>query len=108
MTPDIIQINNLQEYLITNPTATYLVRVKGDSMKDSGILSGDILIIDRSIPMQNDSVIVAILNNNFTIRRLIKREGRTYLLPDNDDYEIIDVTDNPEYEEWGTVTYAIR
>jgi len=108
MTPDIIQINNLQEYLITNPTATYLVRVKGDSMKDSGILSGDILIIDRSIPMQNDSVIVAILNNNFTIRRLIKREGRTYLLPDSDDYEIIDVTDNPEYEEWGTVTYAIR
>ena len=64
-----IDLNNL---LIENPSATYYVRVNGDSMLGAGILSGDLLIVDRSIEVTNNCIVVAHLDGEFTVKRIKK------------------------------------
>ena len=65
---------NLNEYLIQNSAATFCVKVKGDSMVGSRITTGDILIVDRSLSPQNQNVILAILNGNFIVKKLLYKE----------------------------------
>src|SRR5215210_6462230 len=63
---------DLNEQLINNKPATFFFRMNGDSMEGSGIFSGDILIVDRSITNANGKVIVAVLNGEMLVRRLEK------------------------------------
>jgi len=65
---------DLNEYLIENPSSTFYVRVEGDSMIGAGIYSGDILIVDRSLEAQNRKIVLAILNGEFTVKKLIKNK----------------------------------
>ena len=64
-----IDLNNL---LIENPSATYYVRVNGDSMLGAGIANGDLLIVDRSIEVTNNCIVVAHLDGEFTVKRIKK------------------------------------
>lgn len=75
------------------PAADYLLRVRGDSMKDGGILDGDLLAVHRTTEVNNGDLIVARVEDEVTVKRL-KRHRSKYqitLLPDNDDYAPIDV-----------------
>ena len=63
---------DLNEYLINNPSATYYVRVLGDSMADAGITSGSLLIVDKSIEVSNGKIVVAFLDKEFTVKRIKK------------------------------------
>lgn len=99
---------DLNEYLVSHPVATFFVRVQGESMREADIHSGDILIVDRSLEATNGKIIVAVLNGEFTVKRLRKENGQLWLMPENDDFEPIPVTPESDFEVWGVVTWIIH
>ena len=99
---------DLNEYLVRHPAATFFVRVTGDSMTGAGINSGDILIVDRSVRAVNGSIIVAILNGGFTVKRFSSGGGAVRLYPENPAYEPIDVAPGEDFEVWGVVVHVIH
>ena len=99
---------SLDQYLIHHPAATFFVRVAGDSMTGAGILSGDLLIVDRAIAPQSGSVVIAIINGELTIKRLQRQGDRVVLMPENPAYSPIPILDGMEFEIWGVVTKAIH
>lgn len=99
---------DLNEHLIKHPAATFFVRVTGDSMIGAGINSGDILIVDRSVSAVNGSIIVAVVNGEFTVKRLAGRGGVILLCPENPAYEPIEVKNGVEFEVWGVVMHVIH
>jgi len=99
---------DLNDYLVKHPAATFFVRASGDSMIDAGIHSEDILIVDRSLEAQNDSIIIAVLNGELTVKRLQKKEKRIYLLAENTAYKPIEVTEDEDFLIWGVVTSVIH
>jgi DNA polymerase V len=96
------------EHLVKNPAATFFVRVKGDSMRDAGIASGDILIVDRSVQAADNQIVVAMLDGDFTVKRIPKRKGRVFLEAENNAYPPIEVGENQELVIWGAVTFVIH
>lgn len=97
--------------LIRNPDATFYGRVDGDSMIDAGICDGDIAVIDRSVEAQNGDVVVAFVNNEFTIKYLDlshKEEGYIELKPANPDFQPIRIDDGDRFEVWGVVVWTIK
>ncbi|MCP5505995.1 MAG: translesion error-prone DNA polymerase V autoproteolytic subunit [Chlamydiales bacterium] len=99
---------DLNQFLIKHPAATFFVKVEGDSMKGGGILNGDLLIVDRAITPQNGQVIVAVLNGEFTLKRIKKEGSRLFLKPENPSFPLIEVTEEMDFQVWGVVTYAIH
>ena len=99
---------DLNEYLVQHPAATFFVRVTGDSMTGAGINSGDILIVDRALRAVSGSVIVAILNGEFTVKRFRISGGRVRLCAENPAYEPIEVTEGSDFEVWGVVAHVIH
>ena len=99
---------DLNEYLVKHPAATFYVRVEGDSMIGAGIQSGDILIVDRSLEPAHNKIIVAIVDGEFTVKRLLFRGKRIILAPENDNYEDLEITDGIDFAVWGVVTSVIH
>jgi DNA polymerase V len=99
---------DLNEYLVKNPPATFLVRVSGHSMKDAGIFDGDILVVDKSLQPVSGSIVVAILHGEFTVKTLKMQSMKTYLVPANGQYKPIEVTPEMDCEVWGVVASVIR
>ena len=99
---------DLNEYLIRHPLSTFFVKVKGDSMIDSGISEGDILIVDRSIEAKNYSIVIAILNNEFTVKRVALKKKEVFLVPENPKYKPIKIDKSMDFQVWGSVTYVIK
>ncbi len=99
---------DLNEHLIKHPTATFFLRVRGDSMIGAGIHDNDVLVVDRSLEPVNGKIVIAIVDGDFTVKRLIRRQGKTLLVPENDVYEPIEFTDNQDLEIWGVVTGVTR
>jgi DNA polymerase V len=99
---------DLNTYLIKHPSATFFVRVSGDSMIGAGIRSGDMLIIDRSLEPLNNDIILAILDGGFTVKRWRKLGARVFLLPENPSYQSIEVGAEQDFEIWGVVIHVIH
>ncbi len=99
---------DLNEHLIKHPAATFFVKVKGDSMIKAGINSGDILVVDRSLEPKDKKIVVAILNGEFTVKRVRKMKDKLYLVSENDDYLPIEIKDDAEFEIWGVVAHVIH
>jgi DNA polymerase V len=99
---------DLNEELIRNPAATFLVRVKGESMRDAGIHSGDTLIVDKSVTPVDRQIVVAMIDGEFTVKRFRKTNGRIFLEAANDTFAPIEVGENQELTIWGAVTYIIH
>ncbi len=97
---------DLNEFLVQRPAATFLVRVQGDSMKDAGILDGSILVVDSSIEPQSGMIVLAIVDNEFTVKRLVKVRKTWTLRPENPDYSAIKVTKDTEIR--GVITASIQ
>lgn len=97
--------------LIKNPEATFYGRVSGDSMRDAGINEGDIAVIDRSLQPTDGDVIVAYVNEEFTIKYLDlthKEEGYIELRPANPDYSPIRIDSTDNFRVWGVVVWTIK
>lgn len=99
---------DLNELLVKKPAATFFARAKGDSMINAGIYDGDILIIDRSMTAQNNQIVLAVVNGEFTLKRLLKKNGKISLLPENPKYKPIEITEAIEFSIWGVATNAIH
>lgn len=99
---------DLNDYLISNKSATFLVKVQGTSMIDVGIFDGDLLVIDRSKEFVNGKVILGVLNGEFTVKRLEIKKDKVFLLPENDQFDKIEITEEMDFKIWGLVTFAIH
>ena len=95
---------DLNEHLILNREATFIFRVKGDSMTGIGIYEGDELLVDRSIEARHGNIVLAVLNGDFTVKRLYQRGGVVKLLAENPLYPPIVIKEGEELVIWGVVT----
>ena len=95
---------DLNEHLIRNKEATFIFRVQGDSMIGIGIYEGDELLVDRSIDARHGHIVLAVLNNEFTVKRLYRRGGVVKLLAENPLYPPLVLKDGQELFIWGVVT----
>jgi DNA polymerase V len=99
---------DLNKHLVKHPAATFFVRVAGDSMTGAGIHPGDILVVDRAIEPQDSSVVIAVLDGELTVKRISRRDGRLYLVPDNCRYRPLEIVEDMEFEVWGVVTAVVH
>lgn len=99
---------DLNKELISNESATFYARVRGDSMTLAGISDGDLLIIDKSKTPLNGSIVVCLINGEFTVKRLQINANQSYLIPENDSYKPIKINPENDVTIWGVVTYTIK
>ena len=99
---------DLNQLLIEHPSATYYIRVNGDSMLDAGILNGDLLIVDRSLEVINNSIVVAYIDGDFTVKRIRKNKNKLFLQAENNKYQPIEITEEMDFELFGVVAHAIH
>lgn len=99
---------DINELVVQHPAATFFVRVEGDSMVDAGIRSGDILVVDRSMEAKSGKIVVAVVNGEFTVKRLKMDSKGVFLLPENPRYPPIKVEEGSECSVWGVVSYIIH
>lgn len=99
---------DLNAQLLVNPCSSYLFRVKGDSMEGIGIFEGDAIVVDRSIEPQHNHVVLAVVDQEYMVRRLYKRERTVRLVPENEKYHTLDMMEGRELVIWGVVTASIR
>jgi DNA polymerase V len=99
---------DLNELLIPHPAATFFVKVKGESMKNAGIHPGDILVVDRSLEPLSGRIVVAVLDGEFTVKRLLLENKEAILIPENPSFPQIRITKERDFQVWGTVTYVIK
>ena len=77
-------------------------------MINAGIHDGDILIVDRAIEPADSKIVIAVLNGEMTVKRIRKAGGKLYLVPENDEYTAIEVSEDMEFQIWGVVTSVIH
>ena len=100
---------DINDYLIEQADATFLVTITGLSMRDVGLLPKDIAIVDRSKVAHIGSMVMAIVDGEFTIKFLgLGEEGKPILMPANPDFKVIEIKENMQFEIWGVVTGSIR
>ncbi|MBF0238953.1 MAG: translesion error-prone DNA polymerase V autoproteolytic subunit [SAR324 cluster bacterium] len=99
---------DLNDYLIKNKAATFYVRVEGDSMIGAGIHHGDLLIVDRSIKPVSGKVVIAVLDGDLTVKRLIHQDNRCCLVAENPKYPPLEIDENHDFQIWGVVTGVIH
>jgi DNA polymerase V len=99
---------DLNKHLIKNPSATFYGRVKGVSLKNAGIDNGDLLIIDRSLEPTNGKIAVCYIDGEFTAKRIEISKKEIWLIPENENYHPIKVTEDNNFLIWGIVTHVIK
>ena len=99
---------DLNEYLVQHKEATFFLRVRGDSMTGLGILNDDLLVVDRSLPVEDGNIVIAAIDGEFTVKQLVHdRKGYT-LKSANPAYRDIIVDPEGDLEVWGVVRWAIH
>ncbi|ERP98973.1 MULTISPECIES: LexA family protein [Acinetobacter] len=99
---------DMNEHLISNECATFIVKVGSLSMKNAGIDIDDELIVDRSLDAKHDDIVVALVDNDFTVKRLKIEQHRTWLKAENPDYDDIHLKDGQQLIIWGVVTFILK
>jgi DNA polymerase V len=100
---------DLNEFLVQNKPATFLFTVKGDSMSGAAIEEGDLIIVDRSRTARHNNIVVAVVDGEYTVKRLYKQSGQVELRPENPKYHPIRFDDkHGELAIWGVVVGLVR
>lgn len=99
---------NLHELLVRNPPATFFLRAAGDSMLGCGIHDGDLLVVDRSLEAGHNRVVIAALDDELLVKRLVRRGKEVYLAPANPEYPEIEITNREYVFIWGVVSFVIH
>jgi DNA polymerase V len=99
---------DLNELLVNNKAATFFLRVKGDSMVNAGIHHGDIIVVDRSVQPVHRSIVVAVVDGELTVKRLITRSASAELHAENPKYAPICLQEGQELTIWGVVTSSVH
>ena len=101
----VLDINDL---VVQHPESTFFVRVEGDSMEGIGIFSGDVLVVDRDIETRHGVIVVAAVNGELVVKRLVTQAGRRELHSENEAYAPIVLGEEEECFIWGVVTGSVR
>ncbi len=99
---------DLNSLVIRHPEATFFARVEGDSMKDEGIVEGDILVVDKSIEPYDGCLAVAFVDGEFTLKRVRKEPDKILLVPANPKYKVIEISPENEFAVWGVVNWVLK
>ena len=99
---------DLNKHIVKNPTATFFVRVAGDSMIGAGIHHGDLLVVDKSLEPKNKNVVIAVINGELTVKRIRIRKNKITLEPENESYPAVEITEGSEFQVWGVVTNVVH
>lgn len=105
---EIDKTTDLNSLIIDNPEHNFLLKVSGESMIGAGIYPGDIAVVDRTIEAKNGKIIIAVLNAAITIKRLVIKDNKQLLTPENNDFPTITINKNDEFYIWGVVTNVIH
>ncbi|WP_455813720.1 translesion error-prone DNA polymerase V autoproteolytic subunit [Pseudomonas graminis] len=98
---------DLNKFAIKHPSATYFIKVSGDSMRGAGIGDGDLLIVDRSLTAVHGDIVVAAVAGEFTVKELRTRPT-LQLVPHNSEYSAISFLSEEELEIFGVVTFTLK
>ncbi len=99
---------DLNELCIRNPSATFFIKVSGDSMQGASISDGDILIVDRSIHARPGDIIIAVVESEFLVKRYRKQGKFVVLAAENLNYTPIIIEPDTDFQVWGVVTSVIH
>ncbi|MCL2072449.1 MAG: translesion error-prone DNA polymerase V autoproteolytic subunit [Marinilabiliaceae bacterium] len=99
---------DLNKALIKHPESTFLAKVDGNSMTDSWIFDGDIVVIDKSLEVRNGCKVIAFIDGEFTMKNIKIENEVLSLVPDNPDYPTITITPDRQFLIWGVVTHVIH
>ena len=99
---------DLNNYLVQNKPATFMFTVRGESMIGAGICDADKVVVDRALKAKHNDIVVAVVDGEYTIKRLYKYRGRIELRPENLDYQPITFTEGNELQIWGVVVGVVR
>ena len=99
---------NAQLVIHGHADATFILRVSGWSMMLAGIMDGDRIVVDRAIDPQQGDIVVAVLNNDLTVKRLGEIDGFPALIPENPHFQPIVMKEGDELVIWGVVTHCLR
>lgn len=102
---------DLNELVIKNPSATFFIRVRGNSMEKAGINNNDILVVDRAVSYGDNKIVIARINDELTVKRIRKVGDHLFLMPesvDENEYKPIKITEDMDFEVWGVVTFVIH
>ncbi|MDI3504634.1 MAG: polymerase [Candidatus Cloacimonadota bacterium] len=99
---------DLNEHLIAHPKHTYFMKVDGYSMIGAGIYPGDLAVIDRAIEPCSNRIVIALVDGEFMLKRLIIDKGEYWLVPENDEFKPTKITEDADFIIWGVVTYVIH
>lgn len=99
---------DLNEHLIKNPSSTFIVRVNSLSMLGIGIDINDELIVDRSLEAKHRDIVIALVDNDFTVKRLMIEGDKFWLKAENPDFMDIHLNEGQELLIWGVVTRVVK
>ena len=99
---------DINELVIAHPDATFYVRVSGNSMEGAGICEGDVLVVDRALDAWENAIIVALVNGECPVKRLVTSDDTRILMPENPHYDPLPITEEMEFRVWGIATYVIH
>jgi DNA polymerase V len=99
---------DLNEILVRHPQAAFMMRIAGDSMREAGVCDGDLALVDRAVTAAHGHVVIAIVNDEFICRRLVRRGREVRLQCDGGTLPDWVPGDAEELQIWGVVTHVIR
>jgi DNA polymerase V len=99
---------DLNKHLITHPAATFFVKVEGESMIDAQIMPGDTLIVNRALEPVDGKIVIAVIDGEFTVKRIRRHKKSVWLIADNPRFPPIKFKKIQECHIWGVVTYVIH
>jgi DNA polymerase V len=99
---------DLNKHLVQNAPATFFVRTSGDSMLGAGIHDGDLLVVDRSLTAKHQDIVIAAVNGDLTVKRLMHHQSKTVLQAENPEFSNIELTEDMAVSLWGVVTNVLH
>lgn len=99
---------DLNTFLIQHKEASFFFEVIGESMSGVGIMSGDIVLVDRSVTASHGHYVLAMIDGQYTLKRLHRQHGVIELHPENPAFAPIRLVEGQELQVWGVVTAVVR
>jgi len=103
-----LKISFDKEVFGNSPSTIYCAKVIGDSMKDLGIVDGDTVVVDKILEPQDGDIAVCVVNNDFTLKTIKIEKDCVWLMPANENYKAIQVTEDDDFQVWGIVTHTLK
>ena len=99
---------DIKNYLIKKPASTFFMRAGDNDLQRFGVNKGDILVVDRSLPAMNKSLVVVSFDGQLLLKRILISKHTTYLTPWNTGSTLLRITPDDDFEIWGVVAYSIH